>query len=385
MVVIAASLGSAFAFAVATTFKHVSAGQVPDAQDVRPSAVGRLVRATLVHPLWLAGIAADVVGLSLQVLALHLGALAVVQPLLVTGLLFSLMLRRRDQRRVTVREVFWAVVLAVCLAGFLSLAGTASSPIQHEIPDRIPALIAGIAGVMLASLCVVLSPRQRSRRHSAALIGVATGVIYAATAALLKAVTDIATTHGLLAVFTHWQLYAVVVVGGLGLLLSQLAFQAGPLTASLPAIATVDPLLSIVVGVLVYDEQIRRGPLAGFGLLALLLVLGVSVIQLGKVDADLHESSDQPRDEAMKSDEGDAAAASSGAAVPILSRSERVHDEAGSDADHPDVLGQRNALLGRPGVARLVHSGRVPVHVEQGSGESRQHQTGEAGGHEGGQ
>jgi hypothetical protein len=63
-------------------------------------------------------------------------------------------------------------------------------------------------------------------------------------------------------------------------LLSQLAFQAAPLTASLPASASVDPLLSIVVGVAVYDEHIRRGPGAGAVLFALLLVLGVAVVQL---------------------------------------------------------------------------------------------------------
>jgi len=44
------------------------------------------------HRLWLAGILADTGGLGLQVYALHLGALAVVQPLLVIGLLFALAL-----------------------------------------------------------------------------------------------------------------------------------------------------------------------------------------------------------------------------------------------------------------------------------------------------
>jgi drug/metabolite transporter (DMT)-like permease len=109
--------------------------------------------------------------------------------------------------------------------------------------------------------------------------------VYAATAALLKGLTDRA-VEGPLVALTSWQLYTVVVVGAIGLFLSQLAFQAGPLTASLPAIATVDPLLSIVVGVLVYDEHIHRGPWSGLGLVVLMGVLGASVIQLGKVDVD---------------------------------------------------------------------------------------------------
>ena len=114
-------------------------------------------------------------------------------------------------------------------------------------------------------------------------MGVAVGVVYAASAALLKGLTDRA-VHGPWVALTSWQLYAVIVVGAIGLFLSQLAFQAGPLTASLPAIATVDPLLSIVVGVLVYDEHIHRGPWSGAGLLVLMLLLAVSVMELGKVD-----------------------------------------------------------------------------------------------------
>lgn len=282
--VVVLSLGSAFAFAISTNLKHSSAAQVPDASRMRIGALARFAAATLSHRLWLAGIVTDAIGLSLQVLALHLGALAVVQPLLISGLLFSLLLRRRQGRPVTGAEVRWALVLTGCLIGFLSLVG-ANPGVGDEGPDRLPAVVAAVAGVALALTCLVLAHRRRPAADAAALMGVAVGVVYAATAALLKGLTDRA-VHGPVAALTSWQLYAVVVVGAIGLFLSQLAFQAGPLTASLPAMATVDPLLSIVVGVLVYDEHIHRGPWSGLGLVALIALLGVSVIQLGKVDTD---------------------------------------------------------------------------------------------------
>jgi len=78
--VVAVSLASALAlaFAVSSSLKHISAGQVPDAQTLGARTLGRFVRATLAHPLWLGGIGADVLGLGLQVTALHLGALGVV-------------------------------------------------------------------------------------------------------------------------------------------------------------------------------------------------------------------------------------------------------------------------------------------------------------------
>jgi hypothetical protein len=146
-------------------------------------------------------------GLSLQLVALHLGALGVVQPLLVSGLLFALILRQRTRRYTSHREIGWAVLVTLCLAGFLLLAGTAHQPVSNEPADRIPAA-AAVIGVVLAIGCVLLGRRQSPGSRSAALLGVAVGTIYAATAALLKALTGIA-LHGPVALFTSWQLYAV--------------------------------------------------------------------------------------------------------------------------------------------------------------------------------
>jgi hypothetical protein len=283
-VVIAVSLSAAFAFAVSTSLKHVSAGQVPDAQDLHPRKLGRFIRATLAHPLWLGGIVADLVGLCLQITALHIGALSVVQPLMLSGLLFALVLRQRFEHNITRREIGWAIALTLTLGAFLMLADYGQLPSAHEAPDRAPAFAAGATGLALALACIALGRRTRSGGRAAALLGVATGAIYAADAALLKAITDLA-HHGVAAVLTSWQLYTVLVLGASGLLLNQLAFQAGPLTASLPAIATVDPLLSITVGVAVFDEQIRRGPGAGGGLIILLILLGIAVIQLARAEA----------------------------------------------------------------------------------------------------
>jgi hypothetical protein len=118
---------------------------------------------------------------------------------------------------------------------------------------------------------------------------VAAGIVYATTAALLKTLTGIA-SGGVAAVAGSWQLYVVLVLGGAGVVLTQLAYQSGPLVASLPAITIVNPLLSIVIGVVVYDEDIRHGPGAIGAMAGLLLLLGFSVLQLTKVTPTSHES-----------------------------------------------------------------------------------------------
>src|SRR6185437_12204618 len=135
--VVGLSLGSALAFAASTNLKHSSAAELPDVHRFRAGAVARFAAATLSHRLWLAGILTDGIGLSLQVLALHLGALAVVQPLLISGLLFALLLRRRQGRPVTAHEVRWALVLTGCLVAFLFLVGTNPAGPDVPGPDRL--------------------------------------------------------------------------------------------------------------------------------------------------------------------------------------------------------------------------------------------------------
>lgn len=281
-IVVILGLGAALAFALSSSLKHVSAGHHPDAQSMHPGKLARFVQAMLSHPLWLGAIVCDVVGLGLQITALHLGALVVVQPLLVSGLLFALLLRRfHDRHHIGRHQVVWAVVLSAALAGFVTLATTGQHSHHSEHADKLPALIVGVCGFLIAGVCVEFGRRQRDEGRSAALLGIAVGIIYAATAALLKGVTDVA-LKGPVALFSSWQFYTVLIIGATGLLLNQLAFQAGPLTASLPATASIDPLLSIVVGVVVFDEHIKRGPAGGLALGLLVIVLGISVIQLAR-------------------------------------------------------------------------------------------------------
>lgn len=284
--VVGLSVASALAFAVSTTLKNRSASAVPDVTGTLGAPpVGRFVRATLSHPLWLGGLVADGVGLALQVTALHLGALALVQPLLVTGLLFALLLRHLGSGHMTTREALWAFVLTGCLIAFLAVSGSVSGTSTLSVADRLPAALAALVGLTAAATCLGIARRRIPAAPRAALIGIAVGVVYAADAALIKATTNVFSLHGPVAVLLSWQLYSVLVLGAAGLFLTQLAFQVGPLTASLPAISTVDPLLSVAIGVMIYDEHLRRGPLSGLVLLALLLLLATSVVQLGRVEA----------------------------------------------------------------------------------------------------
>jgi hypothetical protein len=195
-----------------------------------------------------------------------------VQPLLVSSAVFALALRQLLEHRWPRRDqLAWAGTLAVGLVMFLAVSTPAGGVAQPA--DSRPAIVVG-GLIGLGVLGFFLAGRRSTGRAAAALLGTAAGLSYAAVAGLLK--QDMGTLdRGLGALVTSWPFYALIGVGALGLLVNQLAYQAGPLSSSLPAIMTVGPVVSLVIGVVVFDEQFRTGPAALLGAavcLALVLV-----------------------------------------------------------------------------------------------------------------
>jgi drug/metabolite transporter (DMT)-like permease len=101
-------------------------------------------------------------------------------------------------------------------------------------------------------------------------------------ASFVKQLTDTLQLHGLLGVFDHWPLYALVVTGILGAVLTQAAFNAGPLSASQPALLIVDPLASIVLGVLIFGEHLNATVSALVGAVFALLVVCFGVVLMSR-------------------------------------------------------------------------------------------------------
>jgi hypothetical protein len=294
---ILAAVSAAALFAVAAAVQHRSAGLVAAAVQHRSAGLvtaggeGRAARAagfvpgTLRHPLWIAGLLASLAGFGLHALALRDGPLTLVQPLLVTGVIFALPLRQvLERRRPRYAELGWAAALALGLAVFIVVSTPAAGAGQAADPR--PAVIClAVIAVSIPGCCV--AARRATGRVAAAALGTAAGLAFAAAAGLLKETVDVV-SRGAGALLTAWPGYALVVVGGTGLLLNQLAYRAGPLRASLPAITTVNPIVSLVIGVAVFDERFRSGGpyLAGEVLgLVLIAVAAVGLTRSGAGEA----------------------------------------------------------------------------------------------------
>ena len=206
MVAILAALCAAALFAIAAALQHRSAGLVTDADTVRTAGVAAFVSETLRHPLWVAGSIADIVGFGLHAVAVRDGPLTLVQPLLVTGVLFALPLRRvLEHRHPRREELGWAAALAVGLVFFLTISTPTNGAAQAA--DPVPTVIS-FAVVGLAILVCSFVGRRSSGGTAAVTLGVGAGLAFAGTAGLLKETMEIV-NRGPGALFTTWPLYAL--------------------------------------------------------------------------------------------------------------------------------------------------------------------------------
>jgi len=108
--------------------------------------------------------------------------------------------------------------------------------------------------VVLAGCLLGAAVRRGTTR--AVLLAVATGVLYGVGSALTKSVVSLV-DDGLVVLATSWETYAMVLALGVGTLLQQSAFQAGDLAASLPAVTVGEPVVAVIIGITVLQEQLR--------------------------------------------------------------------------------------------------------------------------------
>ena len=156
------------------------------------------------RPVWPQGIAADALGFVGQAIALSIGRLAIVQPLLVSSVVFALPLGARiTGQRVTRADIGAAVLVVAALVAFLTIADPPVGA-QHGAPFG-DWVIAGAPA--RRSSCPVAARHARPARR-AALLGIGAGILFGLCAALTKAVAD-QLADDPLGVLVHWQLYAL--------------------------------------------------------------------------------------------------------------------------------------------------------------------------------
>ena len=274
-VAVVVTLVAATAFALSSVAEQRSTKQVPRRGILAP----RLLLDLLSRPLWLVAIALNAVGSVLQVVALHFGALALVQPLLVSNLVlavvFAVVLRHRKPDWIIFAGVF---ACAAGIAGFLAVGRPSGGRETASFVAVLPLL--ALLGATLGGCLAVL--RWGPRKLRALVLAFATGVDFGVTAFLLKLVSH-ALAHGFSDPARLWPLYAVAITGPLGFLLSQNAFQAGVLLSPvLSVITTTDPLVSIAIAHVWLKEELSSSPTAVAAEVLSLAVMVAGIIALSR-------------------------------------------------------------------------------------------------------
>jgi drug/metabolite transporter (DMT)-like permease len=265
------ALTSALLFALGSVLQQKAGSAAPSAG----AASGLLLRMAR-RPVWLAGIASDGLGFVAQAAALGIGRLAVVQPLLVTSVVFALPLGvRLGGQRVGRGDVAAAALVVVALIAFLAIAGPSGGREEAPVDDWL------IVAVVCAAACtpLVLLGRRGPAPRRAAFLGSATGVLFALSAALTKAVVD-ELHSGIVHVVGSWELYALAVVGYASMTLNQLALNTGALAATIATSTALDPIASVVLGLTLFQESLHATALQAVATVAALAaaLLGMAVL-----------------------------------------------------------------------------------------------------------
>jgi drug/metabolite transporter (DMT)-like permease len=241
----------------------------------RPALSPRLLLDLARQSLWLTGIGATLVGFTLQVVALRFGPLALVEPILVFDLVFAVLISAYLRRR---RDLVIFAGVAACslgIAGFLLIARPSGGKPTVGFDVVLP-----LGTALAVALAGCLAVARRSKTAQPLALALACGICYGVSAFLVKLVVS-DTSGGLPHIFTHWPIYALAVVGPLGFLFNQNAFQQGALIAPVMAIITAcDPIISIALATLLLKEMLASSPAAVAGEVVSLLVMvtGITVV-----------------------------------------------------------------------------------------------------------
>jgi drug/metabolite transporter (DMT)-like permease len=272
MVMIATALVAAVLYGAGAAVEQRQAAAAPQSSAGRPRLLLLLVR----QPLWLLGMLAQIGGFAAHAVALRSGPLATVQMLVAAELVVAVVFVRVWSGR-PLSPASWAAALTVVGGSAVFLAVTSSD--HHQAASHPNYVVAaGLGTVVLGggALAAAVAGLRATGRGRAVLLAVAAGLADACSAVVTLGFSHVA-GHGLVALFTSWTVYALIVCGVGNVLLTQTAYQTGQPMITLPIIACVTPVASVAIGIGLLGETphagVAGGIAAGFAVLVTSLAL----------------------------------------------------------------------------------------------------------------
>ena len=261
------ALIAAFLFALAATLQQKGALKLPSISLALPLSLVRLAGETA----WLIGTLALLTGYLFQAGALDRGRLSIIQPLLVTTVVFALPLGYfLTKQHVGRREVIGAVVIIIGLGLFVYFGDPAGG--NENASNSQWAITIGLLSVLSVVLIVFGSGGSLSMK--AAVYGTVAGILFGLSSALTKPTLDYL-HQSVGTMLSHWECYALAVAGVLGFLLQQVSLGTGRLAPSVATVSVANPLVGIAIGILLLDERLSR---PGWHIVVAAIGLGVALV-----------------------------------------------------------------------------------------------------------
>lgn len=277
---IVAAVGASLLYNTSIALQALEAREVPGEHSLRLSLLGRLVR----NRRWLGATALGLAGWPLEIAALLLAPLTVVQPCVASGLILLLWLgATRLGEQPGRRE---AVAVAAIVAGVAGIGLTA----PERSTDHAGA--AAIATALVVVAIPVLLPFALRRRGGGAgfamVLGAGCG--YAWTAIASKLLTD-ELAVGAIAVAVAW-LATAGASEGLALLNEMSALQRRAATHVAPVMFAVQVIVPVLLAPLIFGEAWGATPLGGALLVAFiaLTIAGATLLAGSKAVGAVLES-----------------------------------------------------------------------------------------------
>jgi drug/metabolite transporter (DMT)-like permease len=279
---IAITLAAALLLGCGFVLQQHAAERAPKAHFLRLALIGDLLR----KRRWLTGVAVMVAGQLLSAWSVSHISLSLAEPLLSTNLLFALALAvPLSGQRLRTTELVGVILLSGGVAA-LSVARTANSPAMSFAS---PAGWLGAAAMAGVAVIFLQAGRIRRGLSRATLTATAAGLVFGIADALTRQTVHVMDAHSFAALLTTWPGYSLICANLLGLWLMESAFNTAPLHASLPAISAAEPAAGIVLGIIVFGDEISISPVMiavqAIGLVG--LVCGVVLVARAPALADL--------------------------------------------------------------------------------------------------
>lgn len=246
----ALALIAAFLFALAAALQQKGALNLPTISLADPKSLVRLLGQTW----WLFGTLALLTGYVFQAGALDRGRISIIQPLLVTTVIFALPLGYfLTRQHVGRREVLGAIVIVIGLALYAYFGDPADG--GDTAPNSEWAIAIGI--VVALSVILLILGRGGSKSVIAAAYGTVAGMLFGLSAALTPATLDYL-HESVGTMLSHWECYVLAIAGVGGFVLQQVSLGTGRLAPSVATVSVANPVVSILIGVLLLGETLSR-------------------------------------------------------------------------------------------------------------------------------